>query len=223
MRYVIGDVHGCSETLKALLERLQLQADDQVYLVGDLIDRGPGSRQVIETLWLLQHQISLVKSCRGNHEQLLLDAMNSDSVRDLWLMNGGEQTLESYGVKKAGELPADHLDWLGSLSYYIETPEALIVHAGFNFLSKDIFADPFSMMWTREHNCNPDLTGGRYIIHGHTPVTIDKCDEQITEGKMDINIDTGCVYDDRPGFGYLTAFCIESRKLLRVKNLDIIS
>jgi serine/threonine protein phosphatase 1 len=219
MRYVIGDIHGCSKTLTALIRRLELSGNDELYFVGDLIDRGPGSKEVVDQIIYLSLKYKVI-CCRGNHEQLMLDSERSEEDFDRWLRNGGGYTLRSFGCRKYSELPASYRSFFESMKLYHELPDFLIVHAGFNFSENDIFSDQYAMLWTRDHRCELSKTKNRTIIHGHSPVTREETFLQLSEGKGDINIDNGCVYFDRPGFGNLTAIRLEDLELISVPYFE---
>lgn len=220
MRYVIGDIHGCAKTLRAILEKLSVKTTDEVYFVGDLIDRGPDSKTVFEIVKDLHNKSGKAICCRGNHEQLLLDGIRDEFQLNRWLINGGVETLASFGTDSAKELPGDFMEFISGLPYYLEFQDALIVHAGFNFNTDNIFQDKEAMLWTREHVCFPERTGKRPVIHGHSPVMVDTCRANSDKGIRDINIDTGCVYKGHPGLGYLTAFCIDTGAFIHQPNIE---
>jgi serine/threonine protein phosphatase 1 len=131
---IIGDIAGQYDSLLALVKKLP---DDEIVLVGDLVDRGPKSKQVIE--WAMS--TPNVRTILGNHEHMMLDfhgrAFEGQSRpiydRGLWDgVNGGAQTLASYGDQNEYEksvVPKEHLDWLASLPLYIETDDAFISHS----------------------------------------------------------------------------------------------
>src|SRR5262245_2009947 len=92
----VGDIHGCGAAFRALIEGLQVRPKDTVVMLGDAIDRGPDSRGVIDQLLELRERTNLV-CILGNHEQMLLDALEGDIPVQEWLIHGGAQTLDSYG------------------------------------------------------------------------------------------------------------------------------
>ena len=109
----IGDVHGCLKTLDRLLEKLELTSDTHLVFVGDYVDRGPDSREVIDLL--VKEPLPGFESAYllGNHEAFLLKFVEDDSVGLLWMMNGGEATCRSYGVDlQAWPYRADRMLWL---------------------------------------------------------------------------------------------------------------
>ena len=130
-RIFIGDVHGHYDGLMRLLAMIDPDASDQVYFVGDLIDRGPKSAQVVEFVRQGPYQCVL-----GNHEQLLLDAFQTGevdmSILQAWLYSGGQATLASYSDMDA---LFEHLDWLRSLPLYIDFRRCLVGPRGDESLS----------------------------------------------------------------------------------------
>src|SRR4051812_32726731 len=96
----IGDIHGCSSALRRLCELIQPTKTDTIVTLGDVIDWGPDSKGVIDTLLELSSQCRLV-SILGNHEEMLLYANRSDSELKNWLHSGGQRMLDSYGERSA--------------------------------------------------------------------------------------------------------------------------
>lgn len=92
----IGDIHGCHIAFDTLLEHLSILPTDTVVVLGDVIDRGPGTRQVIDRLLELRQQCRLV-FLMGNHEEMFLGSLAVEGVRESWLGFGGWETLQSYG------------------------------------------------------------------------------------------------------------------------------
>jgi len=164
----IGDIHGCDTALETLLGQLQIEADDTVVLLGDIVDRGPGTRQVIERLMDLQSHCQLY-FVQGNHEQMLLHAMESPTTRARWMAFGGLDVLKSYSV--AGEIdsiPESHLNFLRATVDYYETPTEVFVHAS---LEPGV---PLSrqhdewLRWTRFSGREEPLETGQRVVCGHT-------------------------------------------------------
>jgi serine/threonine protein phosphatase 1 len=229
-RIAIGDIHGCYNTLKALLElKIKITRDDDIYFLGDLIDRGPESRKVIEYLiHLKQHDYNLY-SVRGNHEDMFLKTLGDKSFMRIWFANGAEETLRSFNIpeSKTGDfeslrlIPENCTNFIESLPYYYDLGDYLIVHAGFNFKSDNIFTDLNSMLWIRYMEYNADKASDKTIIHGHTPVPFIRMKSNISgkENKI-LNIDTGCVYNDLPGYGILSGLNLDTRGLFYQENID---
>lgn len=123
---LIGDVHGHYEGLCRLLDLISPTADDRLYFLGDLVDRGPSSASVVE----------LVRQCRygalrGNHEDMMLLTFEGKQINParlfVWSNSGGDETLASY---TSTDLLWEHLDWLHTVPLYEDLGDVLIVHAG---------------------------------------------------------------------------------------------
>jgi serine/threonine protein phosphatase 1 len=135
--FAIGDVHGCLGKLESLIrvcEMLCAGRDARFILIGDYVDRGPDPKGVID--FLRKKQLSEPERfvcLRGNHEQMLMaaaDVDRSDSDLINWWANGGEQTLDSYGLGDPSEIPQDHLAWIRNLPLKLTDHKRLYVHAG---------------------------------------------------------------------------------------------
>lgn len=232
MEIVIGDVHGCYKSLRKLLEEaIGVSKDDKLYFVGDYIDRGPSSKQVLDYLIELKDNGYQIYPLRGNHEVMLINAYLDQSSNNfmLWMMNGAETTLKSYGIESytlmgeasLNELPENHLSFLRQMPYYYMLEKYILVHAGINFALENPFEDVNSMVWCRD--CENDLSAsdGRTIIHGHTPVPLEFIRSSLEQViSKDINLDAGCVYKEMVGMGNLVALDLKSFNLYSTKNID---
>jgi serine/threonine protein phosphatase 1 len=174
--WVIGDVHGHNLTLQELLSQIELGKEDRVIFVGDLIDSGPRSAQVIEAV----RSDSRFHSIRGNHEQMMIDSvMDLNSGRPgmtttTWLMNGGMNTMDSFD-RAYGEDSDEKLrevcQWFTSLPLEIILDRHRIVHAGYDPLVEMDSQKEDAMLWFRERFFDhPEvLDAKKQIIFGHTP------------------------------------------------------
>lgn len=127
----IGDVHGCATALEKLLDALHPASSDTVVLLGDLIDRGPDSKGVIDRVLELA-EVCQVVPILGNHEEMLLAAYDRPTSAGEWLTHGGEQMLASYGVGSAGELPRELILFLRTWTDYWETPNFFFAHGNYD-------------------------------------------------------------------------------------------
>ena len=226
--YAIGDIHGCNRTFQALLDQLPLQPGDALILLGDLIDRGPDSKGVIDRVWQLQAAGHSVTCLRGNHEQLLLNARLDDEKLELWLFNGGRQTLESFGVERIQEIPRVYLAFMRSMPYWYETEGYLCVHGGLDFTKPFPLERPEVLMWTRAWYDRLDYIwlGPRKVLHGHTPLEMKtiRAQQKLISKQQYLNLDNGCVYAHmkilRSDMGSLLAFCLDNEELFAQKCLD---
>jgi serine/threonine protein phosphatase 1 len=192
----IGDVHGCIDMLEALLERCFRHADGRplrLIFVGDYIDRGPDSRAVIATLIALEQRLPGRLVClRGNHEALLLEALVNDDMR-LWLFNGAETTLASYGVDHVAKLPPEHLEWFAALKTSYDDGRRFFVHAGVDPERRLSEQTDHDLVWMREPFLSREQDYGRLIVHGHTPQRTGRPDLR----SWRLNLDTAAVYGGR--------------------------
>lgn len=210
----IGDVHGCAQSLDALIEKLEPTADDHLVFVGDYVDRGPDSKGVIERLLDLEERFTCT-FLKGNHESLMLDYLDHGEF-ELWRMNGGLPTLESYRASKGKiEIPESHVDFIRSTAMYLDTEEFFFVHAGlrpdFSVADNVKRSDDRIFLWERGHLQARKLAWEKPVICGHTPHS-----EPINKEKL-IMIDTGCVYHQHPMLGKLTAVRLPERAFVWVK------
>ena len=222
-KIAISDIHGCLKSFKSLLYKIIFTKNDELYLLGDYIDRGPDSKGVIDYIWQLQYEGYFIHCLRGNHEQMLLDSFGGGDELELWQNHGGNDTLRSFGVETVENIPEEYLKWIDDLPYFVELDEYILVHAGLDFNLPKPLDGLNSMMWIRNwyHKIDKDWLGDRIIVHGHTPtsaVAIRENLNKITE-KSTMIIDGGCVYDQM-GLGYLFAFDLENRKLFGQHNID---
>lgn len=217
--FIIGDIHGCANTLKKMiLEKIKIRKSDEIYCLGDYIDRGPDSKGVIDFILLLRKQGYQIHTLRGNHEQMMLDSEKDEDAKLFWTKNGGDKTLRSFNVKTISALKAEYTSFFEKTELYVQTKDFILVHAGLNFRSGDPLSDKESMLWIRGFRVDRDYLKGKLLVHGHTPVSRDFILSQPFENA--INLDGGCVYKGTDGYGSLFALNFYERKFLEVKNID---
>ena len=221
-KYVITDIHGCSQTFRKLVYEIGPEKDDDIYLLGDYIDRGPDSRDVFDFIFELKAQNFRVHCLRGNHEQFLLDALDDMEEFQNWVTrNGGDTTLKSFGANNVREIPRKYLDFVSGLPYYFDIGRFLLVHAGFNFYSSDPFSDKEAMIMIRNFVIDYDILGDRKIIHGHTPTRLSQIVKNLEDSDADVfNLDAGCVYKQASDMNHLVALELEEWKLFVVDCVD---
>lgn len=127
----IGDIHGCADAFAAILKLIEPTQDDTLVVLGDCIDRGPGSRRVIELMLDADDRCNLVPLF-GNHEEMLLAAVDRPGTAISWLSCGGTDTLVSYGVASAQELPREHLLYIRTWKDYYEIDTHFFAHGSYN-------------------------------------------------------------------------------------------
>lgn len=193
--FIVGDIHGCLDPLKRMMDKIDWRPEeDGLIFLGDYIDRGVNSKGVVDYIIEISNSSPLVQCLMGNHENILLDFLNSGDPR-LLLLNGGITTLESYQVEEKGEkealIPAEHVAFFESLFLYIELDEYYVVHAGFRpgvEVEKQATED---LIWIREPFIFSDYDFGKKVIFGHTPLA----EPLVMDNK--IGLDTGAVYGNK--------------------------
>ncbi len=208
--WLTSDTHGCYWTLRRLLAKLP--KDAQLVHCGDTIDRGPHSRQVVE--YLMKEGIPTVM---GNHEHMCLYWHNRVKStiyddRGVWFMNGGFDAMKSWlgdplpTDPTQWTLPADVLDWMQALPYYLDYDGLLVSHSGHGKPKRDDTQEPHDMMlWYRDTHFDDD---GLHRVFGHTQEAAPVLTEKWSK------IDTGAAYAGR-GLGTMTAFHWPSKKIVQ--------
>jgi serine/threonine protein phosphatase 1 len=215
--FAIGDIHGCYPQFRELVElKIQINKNDTLVLIGDYIDRGFQSKEVIDYIIDLQQEGFNIIPLLGNHEATLLNVLENEEVFPKWIQNGGSETMHSFGIKSLKGLDRRYLDFFKGLPFYYVCNNFLFVHAGFNDELVNPFDDTYEMLWTRREKYANPLFAGKTIIHGHTPITETQCQYLVTARAQAFNIDTGCVYSDKEGYGLLTALELYSYNLFSV-------
>lgn len=187
--YAVGDIHGCAAELDRLLAAILADCRDwqfarHLVFVGDYVDRGPSSKQVIERL-LSPPEGFTVHHLRGNHDQVLLDFLDDPSVYRNWREFGGRETLLSYGVappmfddpsafEEAARrfrevLPPAHLAFFQDLQLSAKIGSYFFAHAGIRpgvALDRQSAED---LLWIRDEFLTSSTDFGMVVVHGHSP------------------------------------------------------
>jgi serine/threonine protein phosphatase 1 len=217
--FIIGDIHGCNKTFRKLvLEKISIRKTDKIYCLGDYIDRGPDSKGVIDFIIQLRKDGFNIHTLRGNHEQLLLESEIDEPAKEIWLKNGGDKALMSFGVNSIRDFDKKYIDFFKRTKYFIQTKYFILVHAGLNFSSADPLKDKEAILWIRNFSVDTYYLNGKLLIHGHTPKARDYIISQPFQSPL--NLDGGCVFKHKDGFGNLFALNFFERKLIEVKNID---
>ncbi len=200
-RYAIGDIHGCFDTFRELVEnQIKLTKDDQLFLLGDYVDRGPKSKQVIDYILSLSASGYSVYPLRGNHEQMRI---NSHSI----------DILPTYS------------NFFHSLLHYYETEGFYLVHATLNFEAEDPLEDSYSMLWGKDTEPDLDFLNGKKMIHGHNIRSLTRIQSAINERDTIIPLDNGCYKafnGSKIGFGNLCGLNLDTSELLIQENIDLL-
>ena len=207
--FIIGDVHGCREELNVLLEYLmtveKFSTTDQLVFVGDYVDRGPDSKGVVDDLLELKKSFPLTQFLKGNHEEMLLSFLGfAGEGGEIYLDNGGFQTLSSYGFHDVQynpfssdplpsvpieDFPEGHLEFYSSLDRYLIYDDFVIVHAGLNPLRDILYQRDEDIYWIRDDFISNIHFFDRTIVFGHTPFQ-----DVAFDLPYKIAVDTGLVF-----------------------------
>lgn len=211
---VVGDTHGCFLTFEALLKKLP---DDEIFLVGDTIDRGPRSRQITE--FLIAHPE--IKSVLGNHEYMATMALEEDPTKfnfyyQIWVKSGGDTTVNSYFGTNDNicEIAEEHLNFWKSLPTHIEKDGLFVSHSiilnSLEYATSEL-ENSDSVLWAR--NAVTKKINNCFHVFGHTPIP------KPMIRKHWANIDTGCVFKLK-NHGVLTALQYPTMKIFQQENID---
>lgn len=230
--YVIGDIHGGLKALQEILKKVNLRSTDQLIFLGDYVDGWSESPQVIDYLLVLDKQFNCV-FIRGNHDDLLLNYLKTNTYNNEWFKHGGESTVIAYKQLTKNQL-SQHIVFLENLKdYYIDEENRLFIHAGFTNL-KGVEFEYFKALfywdrtlWEMALSLNPklsiedDLYPNRLKLYkevyiGHTPVS--RINETIPVNKACVwNLDTGAGFK-----GPLTILDVETKEYWQSTSLDLL-
>jgi serine/threonine protein phosphatase 1 len=222
--YAVGDIHGRLDLLRSLLRQIEDDAaahphalQRALIFLGDYVDRGPDSRGVVADLVGRRFHDFDIHFLKGNHEAILLDFLAYPLNLGHWLMNGGQATMESYGVDTealaearahpetwretfAAAMPEAHLRFFRSLNLSVTFGDYLFVHAGVRPGVPLAAQSEDDLVWIRQPFLDHAGSFGKIVVHGHTPTAL-----PVVRPNR-IGIDTGAVFSDR-----LTALRLEDR------------
>jgi serine/threonine protein phosphatase 1 len=210
----IGDIHGCSLALTAILAAIDIQPEDTIITLGDYVDRGIDSKGVLDQLIELEGRCHLI-SLMGNHEEMMLGARGGRSDLEFWLACGGEAALDSYRATIPEQqtmnlellVPRQHFAFLERLRLYHETDSHFFVHANYAPNQPLNQQSSHTLLWLPLDDLPEPHYSGKIAIVGHTPQE----DGKILDAGYLKCIDTGC------GFGgWLTALDLNSGTVWQV-------
>jgi len=200
----IADVHGYWASLRAILEAIEPGPTDTIVTLGDYVDRGPDSPQVLDELIKLQERCRLMPIL-GNHDEMLLELYHGAPGLEDWLSFGGRETLIAYDCSTPEGIPAEHIAFLEQCLPYYETSRHFFVHASYVADLPLPMQPPEVLRWESLRHYQPaPHCSGKIAIVGHTA---DK-DGQILDLGHLICIDTCCYAGN-----WLTAMEVTTRRL----------
>ncbi len=217
--FFIGDIHGCSKTFKKMVkDNIGVTKGDIICCLGDYVDRGPDSKGVVDFILELKEGGCKVYTLRGNHEQMLLDSEEGGFYYELWMQNGGHQTLDSFDINSVAELSPVYKEFFRDTEFFFQTDDYITVHAGLNFNAGNPLEDWEAMLWIRDFWVDESYLKNKPLIHAHTPISRDMLIQQGLDGA--VNLDGGCVYKYAPGLGSLFALDFYGKKFHETRNID---
>lgn len=203
VRYCIGDIHGNKQKLVALMNEIGLKRNNVYYYVGDYIDRGFDSK------WVLDYVIKISRTHRvqplmGNHELMLLYAFYDESYGELWASKYGAETLASFGVQRARDVPTKYIMWIQKLPLVVKSGNFVISHAGVNFGKPDPYEDSAD-------NRNSILFGSSLVPHHKYRSIVGHYTRSIatiiaSSANNIVYVDGGC---GKSNTGKLVAYCLD--------------
>jgi serine/threonine protein phosphatase 1 len=212
LTYAIPDIHGRLDLLEAALDKIAEHSAGEsstVVTLGDYVDRGPSSRQVIERLSNWKSDKLRIVNLKGNHEAMMWEACNNLSERSWWVRNGGDRTLASYGHKSRepfdlGVVPRAHLNWIAHLDTMYIDQHRVFVHAGVDPEIKLSQQSELTLLWKRYSQGVNRGHDRRHVVHGHDA---DPRAPIVTKGRTNLDglawktgrLVVGVFEDDRSG------------------------
>jgi serine/threonine protein phosphatase 1 len=236
--FAIGDIHGCLKELTLLHknifahDKFEVKKDLLIYL-GDYIDRGKNSKEVINQILKLKYKGIKIISLMGNHDQFMIDFLfNKKNNIENWLNFGLDQTIRSYGIEvvefiKDGfgddiidklrntlldNMEKEHINFFKNLEISFLSEKYFFVHAGIDPKKRLEDQTKQDFLWSRSKEFfDKDFKSEKVIVHGHTP------EENIVNNRYRINIDTGCYFS-----GKLSSVCLNdgSENRIFINNLS---
>lgn len=207
MIYAIGDIHGCLNSLEKIIEKVNPSLEDTIVFLGDYIDRGNNSKEVIEFLLRFSNVYKNTIFIKGNHEWMIMQFYETRDPKDweLWEYNGAKKTIESYGdIEK---IPQSHIEFFKNTRLFYVKEKYVFVHAGVKPNIRLEEQKKEDILWIRDEFIYSERPLNDYtVVFGHTPME----KPMVKDDK--IGIDTGCVYG-----GYLTCLRLEDKKIFQVR------
>lgn len=231
----VGDVHGCLNTLKRLLQKVEVTPEDTLVFLGDYVDRGQYSAHTIDYLINLNKHFRCV-FLLGNHELQFMtstketggwSSVRTESMRDYIQFFGGRETLNSYvqfldlmcedvTEFKFSWLPQDHQEFFNNLRVSYEQDGYFFCHAGINPNVPLAEQLPHDLIWIRSLWLKDKKDNyEKVVVHGHTPMVMEELKNYNDSFDRKINVDGGCV------FGYELVCCdVQKRLFHKLHNID---
>ncbi len=217
-RFVIPDIHGHFDEFKAILQKIALTKVDQLFLLGDFIDRGPKVKELLDEILLLLESGYAIFPLRGNHEDMCLEAHHK---------NYDQKTLKLPGYKwgkgiidKERKILPKYVELLGKLPYYYELDNFYLVHGGFDFKSPSPFTGYRHILWHHIENEDIKYLNNKTLVHGHVKRSIAKIKDSIEKREQIIGLDNSVYSKNSKDYGHLTCLNLDSFELVVQKRIE---
>lgn len=235
MIYVISDIHGCYEQYKKLLEKIHFSDKDELYVLGDVVDRGPEPMKVLWDMMMRPNVYPIL----GNHDYVALKLLRKLSVEiqednaetylteeDMmdymyWIQDGGETTAKAF-QKLSAEEKMDILDYLEEFSIYedleVNGKRYVLAHADLHDFSEDKDLDDYNLadfiLYRADYSKRYFQDENTFLVTGHTPTGLIREDHEslVYQANGHIAIDCGCVFGKK-----LAAYCLNNGKIVYVE------
>jgi serine/threonine protein phosphatase 1 len=213
-RIAIGDIHGCLKTFQKLLEKIDLTHDDQLFLLGDLIDKGQSSRGVVDYVMTLIESTYQVYTVRGNHEQGFLIAYDCgyDFLTDYLKKNNVDGFLDDEIYQ--------YLEFFDNLEYGYELDDFIISHTEFLIDEVSLYRGMRGLFSQVQFQIDNHTIRQKTQIIGHSVKTLTDIQNLIQQKSNVLYIDNGCVYKNNEGLGHLIGLDIDLNELYIQRNVD---
>jgi serine/threonine protein phosphatase 1 len=209
----IGDVHGCAHALDAVLDVMAPTADDHLVFLGDLVDQGKETKDVLARILELRERLP-VTLIQGNHEEMMFAALENEQALRYWERCGGVATLNSYKFgAKLDDIPREHWALLESAVSYLETDDVILTHA--NYLADTPMADQpgYQLRWALfDSEKEQPHFSGKTVVVGHT----EQKNAEVLDLGFALCIDTACWK-----YGWLTAIDMQSREVWQASRWGV--
>lgn len=222
LKYVTADIHGCYKQFMQLLKKIKFSDNDTLYILGDIIDRGPEPLKMIQ--YVMSHEN--IKMLKGNHEDMMNTFFESNRFSDyaLWKRNGGDIT-HSQIIALPEDEQKEIIEFTKNLPLYFFVDDFILVHAGIYPKAVDPdetdednmeLQEDYDFAWIRDEFIFNRTNLKKTVIFGHTPTPFINGDIKIWHDKVykdKICIDCGCVYG-----GNLACINLDTMQEIYIKN-----
>lgn len=217
-QFAVSDIHGFYDTFNELLNKIGFNKDDRLFILGDIIDKGPHGKEMLEMIIDLIDKKYQVFPLRGNHEDMMLASHKKqydDETLSLPILR------RSKGIRdEQRNIYPPYLRLIEKLPYYYELENFYLVHAGFDFTKPNPMKAYLSMLWVSDFKIDNEIIKNKTIIHGHTKNKLSKIVEAVKNKKQIINLDNFTAMPHKEGYGNMVCLNLDSYELTIQPNIE---